>query len=103
MFECRFTYDGLPVSKEIARIYYRNTEWYQAINEAKKKNRQHWKEICRLNPQPLPEKLKMTISQIYCAVTNEITRKEWFEGVPPLKKNLKEIREIFLPGEVKLQ
>lgn len=101
--ECRFTYDGLPVSKEIARIYYRNTEWYQAINEAKKKNRQHWKEICRLNPQPLPEKLKMTISQIYCAVTNEITRKEWFEGVPPLKKNLKEIREIFLPGEVKLQ
>ena len=37
--ECRFTYDGLPVSKELARIYYRNTEWYTAVNEAKKKDR----------------------------------------------------------------
>ncbi|MBU4483902.1 phosphoribosylaminoimidazolesuccinocarboxamide synthase, partial [bacterium] len=25
--ECRFTYNELPVSKEIARIYYRDTEW----------------------------------------------------------------------------
>ncbi len=92
--ECRFTYDKLPISKEIARIYYRNTEWNQAVNEAKKKDRQHWKEICTLRPQPLPEKLKIVISQIYCAVTNEITQKEWFEDIPPLKDNLKEIKEF---------
>lgn len=63
--ECRFTFpvcrdghgtgrDGLPVSKEIARIYYRNTAWYQATEVAKKKDRQRWKEICRLSPEPLP-------------------------------------------------
>ena len=92
--ECRFTYDGLPVSKEIARIYYRNTEWHQAVNEAKKKDRQHWKEICTLRPQSLPEKLKIAISQIYCAVTNEIMQREWFEGIPSLKDNLKEIKEF---------
>lgn len=90
--ECRFTYDGLPVSKEIARIYYRKTEWSDAVDEAKKKDRQHWKGICKLNPEPLPPKLKQLISQIYCGCTNEITKKEWFNNVPPLQDILKEIK-----------
>jgi len=92
--ECRFTYDGLPVSKEIARIYYRNTEWYQAVEEAKKRDRQRWKNICRLIPEPLPPRLKLLISQIYCACTNEITENEWFRDVPPLKETLKEMKEV---------
>jgi phosphoribosylaminoimidazole-succinocarboxamide synthase len=98
--ECRFTFDGLPVSKEITRIYYRNSEWYQAVEEAKKKNRQNWKNICRLNPEPLPPRLKLLISQIYCAVTNEITEEEWFKDVPSLKAILNEIKEILLEKEI---
>src|SRR4030065_1977110 len=35
--ECRFTYDGLPVSKEIVRQFYRQTGWFQDVEEAKKK------------------------------------------------------------------
>jgi phosphoribosylaminoimidazole-succinocarboxamide synthase len=89
--ECRFTYRGLPISKEIARIHYRNTEWHKAIEDAKKKDRQRWKEICKLKPQPLPEAMKKGISQIYCACTNEITQNEWFKDVPPLKEILKEM------------
>lgn len=92
--ECRFTFDGLPVSKEIARIYYRNTAWYQAVEEAKKKDRQRWKNICRLSPEPLPPRLKLLISQIYCACTNEITENGWFKNVPSLKDILKEIKEV---------
>jgi len=92
--ECRFTLDELPVSKEIARIYYRNTAWYQAVEEAKKKDRQNWKNICALSPEPLPPGLKLLISQIYCACTNEITENEWFKDVPPLKDILKEIKEV---------
>lgn len=61
---------------------------------SKKKDRQRWKETCRLSPQPLPERLKQAILQIYCACTNEITQKEWFEDVPSLKENLKEIKEV---------
>jgi phosphoribosylaminoimidazole-succinocarboxamide synthase len=90
--ECRFTYDGLPVSKEIARIHYRNTDWNAAVEEAKKKDRQHWKEICKLKPEPLSPKLKQLISQIYCGVTNEITKKEWFKDIPALKNILKDIK-----------
>jgi len=92
--ECRFTYDGMPVSKEIARIYYRKTPWFQAVEEAKKKNRQQWKEICKLSPEPLPPRLKDLISQVYCACTNEITGKSWFENIPPLQEILKEISRM---------
>lgn len=90
--ECRFTYLGLPVSKEIARIYYRNTAWNAAVDEAKKKDRQHWKEICAVKPEPLTPKLKKLISQVYSACTNEITGREWFKGTPPLKEILAEIK-----------
>ncbi len=91
--ECRFTLDGMPVSKEIARVYYRNTPWYQAVGEAKQADRQNWRSICTLQPEPLPPRLKKLISQAYCAVTNEITGREWFKDVPPLKDLLEEIRE----------
>lgn len=92
--ECRFTLDGFPVSKEITRIYYRNTAWREAVEDAKKKDRQQWKNICELKPEPLPSGLNMLISQIYCACTNEITEKEWFKDVPPIKEILKDIKEI---------
>ena len=92
--ECRFTMDGFPVSKEIARIYYRNTPWSQAVEQAKKEDRQQWKEICRLNPEPLPERLNMLISQVYCACTNAVTQREWFPGVPSVKEVLEEIRQV---------
>ena len=92
--ECRFTVGSMPVSKEIARIHYRNTPWHRATDEAKKKDRQRWKEICELQPDPLPEKSKTAISHVYCAVTNEITGREWFKDVPPLQNVITEIKEL---------
>jgi len=92
--ECRFKYEGIPVSKEIARIYYRNTDWYKEIEEAKKKYGKNWKNMCKTSPEPLPERLKTLISYVYCACTNEITKREWFKNIPPLKEILKEIKEI---------
>jgi len=91
--ECRFTYEGLPVSKEILRIYYRNTPWHRATEEAKARDRQCWKEICPVGPEPLPSRLKQLVSQIYCACTNEITKKEWFKNTPPIKEVMTEIKE----------
>jgi phosphoribosylaminoimidazole-succinocarboxamide synthase len=37
--ECRFTYQGLHVSKEVARIYYRRTEWAEQMEKPNKKQK----------------------------------------------------------------
>lgn len=93
--ECRFTYHGLPVSKEIARIYYRDTKWHKAVEEAKRKDRLNWKEICACGPDHLPDGLKVAIGDIYCACTNKITGREWFADVPPLDQILATIRDEY--------
>ncbi|MCX7996055.1 MAG: phosphoribosylaminoimidazolesuccinocarboxamide synthase, partial [candidate division WOR-3 bacterium] len=71
--ECRFTFEGMPVSKEIARIYYRKTDWFKEVEEAKKKDRVNWKSIVKSQPPKLPEELFVAISQVYQAYTNELT------------------------------
>ncbi|MGB9937998.1 MAG: phosphoribosylaminoimidazolesuccinocarboxamide synthase [Methanobacterium sp.] len=91
--ECRFTFNGLPVSKEITRIFYKDSEWHCAVEKAKEENREKWKLICELEPQKLPEKLSTLISNVYCSCTNEITGREWFKDVPPLKETLEEIEK----------
>jgi len=91
--ECRFTFEGMPVSKEIARIFYRKTSWYQEIEEAKKKDKLKWKTLVRNNPPNLPPKLKDLISLLYKAGCNEITQRVWFSDVPPIKEILREIKE----------
>jgi phosphoribosylaminoimidazole-succinocarboxamide synthase len=89
--ECRFTYQGMQVSKEVARIYYRNTSWYNKIEEAKDKDRQNWKNL--VDPPPkLPTRFFELISQLYQSACNEITGKEWFD-VPALNSILVEIQE----------
>src|SRR5271157_537106 len=87
--ECRFTYGGLHVSKEIARQFYRRTEWFKDVEEAKRKAETEgvtdWKKLCRTKPPKLEHSLKRTISEMYMAVANEITDKTMFD-VPSLKE-----------------
>ncbi len=89
--ECRFTFNGLPVSKEITRIHYRGSSWHAATEEAKETNRAQWRNICALNPESLPPKLKDLISKLYCSCTNEITGRVWFKDLPPLKEIISDI------------
>ncbi|MCD5384283.1 phosphoribosylaminoimidazolesuccinocarboxamide synthase [candidate division WOR-3 bacterium] len=76
--ECRFTSKGIPVSKEIARRFYRKTDWYVEMEKAKRLNNQQWKREIDM-PPPLPEKLLRTISLLYQSFCNELTGKRWFE------------------------
>ncbi|GFP39912.1 phosphoribosylaminoimidazolesuccinocarboxamide synthase [Candidatus Hakubella thermalkaliphila] len=91
--ECRFTFEDMPVSKEVARIFYRNTDWGKEVEEAKKKDRVGWKKLVRATPPSLPNRLEELISLLYQACCNEITRKRWF-AAPPLKEILLEIKEV---------
>jgi len=89
--ECRFTFRGLPVSKELARIYYRRTRWYDDVNRTKRENGRRWKEFCS-SPPPLPPQLKVSISEVYQSFANEMTRRNWFD-VPSLKEILAGLRQ----------
>jgi phosphoribosylaminoimidazole-succinocarboxamide synthase len=90
--ECRFTYNGIPVSKEVARIHYRKTDWYVGIEKAKKQDRANWKSLVKSPPPPLPRRLFELIIQLYQSTCNEITQREWFQS-PPLAGILKEMQE----------
>ncbi|RCV64415.1 phosphoribosylaminoimidazole-succinocarboxamide synthase [Methanophagales archaeon] len=92
--ECRFTYDGLPVSKEIARIFYRNTNWYDAVEAAKKDDEIGWKELVAIEPPALPSALRAAISRLYKASCNEMTHRVWFDDVPTVKELLKDLKAI---------
>ena len=82
--ESRFTYDGLHVSKEIARQFYRKTAWYEDAEEAKRRAEtegiKDWKKLCKSKPPKLPPALKLTIGEMYMAVANELTEKRIFEA-----------------------
>lgn len=94
--ECRFTIDGIPTSKEIARIFYRKTDWYNAIEHAKKIDAIGWRQKAAA-PPPLPSELRDCISSIYQSFCNEITGRRFFE-VEPLKEIIAKLREFLNEG-----
>jgi phosphoribosylaminoimidazole-succinocarboxamide synthase len=93
--ECRFTLDGLHVSKEIARQFYKKTSWYKAIEEAKKtaeeKGIKDWKSLVKTQTPKLDAKLKTIISEMYMAAANEMTGRKFFE-TPKLADVVKEYK-----------
>lgn len=91
--ECRFTFNTIPVSKEIARIYYRKTPWYHDVEQAKRRDRLQWKNIVASAPPHLPDAFRTLISQLYQAFANEITGRRWFD-TPDLGKILADISGI---------
>lgn len=94
--ECRFTLDGLHVSKEIARQFYKKTDWYKDIEEAKKtaeaEGVKDWKSLATSQPPKLTAKLRTIISEMYMAAANEMTSRKFFE-TPKLADVVKEFKE----------
>jgi phosphoribosylaminoimidazole-succinocarboxamide synthase len=94
--ECRFTYEGVHVSKEVARQFYKKTDWYTDLEQAKKdaeaKGIQDWKSLCKSQPPRLDLNLKTVISQMYMAVANEMSGKKLFD-TPKLAKVIDSYKE----------
>jgi phosphoribosylaminoimidazole-succinocarboxamide synthase len=90
--ECRFTFEDLAVSKEIARIFYRETDWFRETEKAKSEGGANWKGLVKSTPPPLPAELLQAISDIYMAYANEITGKEFFDA-PPLRQSLQTVKK----------
>jgi phosphoribosylaminoimidazole-succinocarboxamide synthase len=85
--ECRFTYDGVHVSKEVARQYYKRTEWYNHVLESKEEAErlgvEDWRTLCKSHPPRLDGELERIICEMYKATTNECTGLSLFDS-PPL-------------------
>lgn len=94
--ECRFTYKGLHVSKEVARQFYRKTDWYGDVETAKMTaeslGRQDWQSLCKSQPPPLDLELKKIISQMYTSTANELIGKKMFDA-PSLRQVLEKYRK----------
>lgn len=94
--ECRFTYNGVHVSKEVARRFYRRTEWYRDVEEAKraaeKTGIRDWRKLCGSPPPKLDPELKDIISEMYMAAANDLTKRRFFD-VPKLPEVVKRYRE----------
>jgi len=94
--ECRFIYGGVHVSKEVARQFYKKTEWYRDVEEAKKvaetQGVKDWKALCKSQPPKLDVQLKTIISEMYMAAANELTDRKLFDA-PQLADVIKRYRE----------
>ncbi|AIY89611.1 phosphoribosylaminoimidazolesuccinocarboxamide synthase [Geoglobus acetivorans] len=88
--ECRFSFDGIEMSKEILRKYYRKTEWYRLVE--KFKGEENWRVLAG-RPPKLPEDLKNAVSEMYMSACNEITGMRFFDS-PSLKDVMKRISEF---------
>lgn len=95
--ECRFTYDGLHVSKEIARQYYKQTSWYGDVEEAKKlaeeRGVREWKNLCKSQPEKMPPGLKKIIENMYASTANAFLNKNLFDS-PKLEDVVKNYEEF---------
>ena len=94
--ECRFTYGGVHVSKEVARQFYKKTVWYSDVEEAKKtaetQGVKDWKALCKSQPPKLDAPLKTVISEMYMAAANELTDRKLFD-TPRLAEVIKKYKE----------
>lgn len=96
--ECRFTYDRLHVSKEIARQFYRKTSWFMHVEEAKRKAEKEgiedWKKLVKTQPPRLEITLETIISKLYMTTANELTGRRMFDA-PDLPEIVKEYKLRF--------
>jgi phosphoribosylaminoimidazole-succinocarboxamide synthase len=85
--ECRFTFGGVHVSKEVARQFYKKTCWYNDLEQAKRdgevKGIADWKSLVKSLTPRLDPKLKKIISDMYMSVANQMSGKPLFAS-PPL-------------------
>jgi phosphoribosylaminoimidazole-succinocarboxamide synthase len=90
--ESRFTFEGIPLSKEVLRILYRKTKWYEEVERAKREDPINWKQRVS-SPPPLPEKAIEAVSYLYRALANTISGRRWFDA-PSLKESIQMVKEL---------
>jgi phosphoribosylaminoimidazole-succinocarboxamide synthase len=79
--EMRLEKNGVQLSKEVLRDFYRQTPWYAQLEHAKDHNITNWKSQIP-QPPPLPAELKSLVGQMYQALADEVTGTDRFSCLP---------------------
>lgn len=99
--EMRLEKNGVQLSKEVLRDYYRHTPWYEDLEKAKaegeRKGFADWKALVQA-PTSLPATLKDHVSKMYQSLVNEVTETRIFE-VPSLDQVVKELSAYLREGQ----
>lgn len=84
--ENRFLRDGVQISKEFLRQFYKtyDPDWVEAVGDAKSEADERgvadWRSLCDVKPKPLPEDVKLMASDLYRAGANTYTERELFNA-----------------------
>ncbi len=70
--ELRLSHDGVQLSKEIIRQYYKDTEWYARLDEMKKKHGEKFKDFIS-PPEKLNRQFKNAVEEMYLILPELIT------------------------------
>ncbi|MFB6110078.1 MAG: phosphoribosylaminoimidazolesuccinocarboxamide synthase [Halodesulfurarchaeum sp.] len=97
--ENRFSRDGVQLSKEVIRQYYRRTdsEWVEAVKSAKRaalaSDDPDWRERVDISPKPLPEHVLRHVSNMYAAGANAYLGRDLLDA-PALDSVLDHVRHL---------
>ena len=109
--ELRILWKEVQLSKEFLRQFYRDSDWYRKVQQAKEIAREEgvadWKQICverlQARPEPLPDEVKETVSTLYPSLVNECARQfgygQAFADSPPIRVVAKNLRRLLAAGE----
>jgi phosphoribosylaminoimidazole-succinocarboxamide synthase len=100
--ELRILKDGIQLSKEFLRNYYRSTSWYRSVEKAKEQSKlqgtSEWKRLVVGNPPSLPAQYKELAVQVYLSLTNELTGRKWFPEAWPLYQVVEALQALKAGG-----
>ncbi len=95
--ELRITKDGVQLSKELLRSFYRGTPWYAQVGEAKKKAHAQgladWKKLVKDAPPALTPEQREFATQVYLSLANALTGKTWFDLAWKLDRLVAELKK----------
>lgn len=92
--ENRFLWNGMHVSKQVCRDYYKTTPWYADLENAKKSSveKADWP-----RPEPLPPELKDIVSNMYRSVSDAWTGEKALKA-PPLEEVMNSYKAFLEKG-----
>ena len=89
--ELRLTKDGVQLSKEIIRQFYKKTSWYSELENAKSIHGAHFKNF--MTPPPrLPKEFKIAVEDLYQILSDLITEEE----VQKQKRNQDRLQNVMI-------